>query len=238
MLKNYKFLIIFIFIFSILLLCANNSFASIDITKDNISYSFPDLPYKDRPYFILGTPDSPELFQPYYSVQEFKSIYNLDNTYQYEYLIANNYTNNVTMHIAFMFCYKDIGEYKYYTTVHQNSGWSNARYKIVNGKWQLDGRTGDVATRKDNILASSQNIYYEQGIGKAGLTQNATFDTSIDNAFFQKTPPQVTVVEIAQVEEIPKAIVGVMKTIIPVGLVVLSIFLVIYLIRLVILRQM
>ncbi len=235
MLKNKKILIIFILIFSLLLVFTSNSFASIDIVKDKVNYSFPDLPYKDRPYFILGTPESPELFQPYYSIEEFKSIYGLDNNYQYEYLIANNYTNNVTLHLAFVFCYKDNGEYKYYTTVHENRGWSNARYKIVNGKWQLDGRTGDVATRKENIFASSQNIYYERGL--TGVTQNSTFNTSIDNAFFQKTPPQVTVVEIAQVEEIPKAIVGVMKTIIPVGLVVLSIFLIIYLIRLVILRQ-
>lgn len=68
----------------------------------------------------------------------------------------------------------------------------------------------------------------------------SSFDIMNSNGtiFFQKTPllQGVQVVGVTQVEEIPKAITEVLKMIIPIGLVVLSIFLVIFLVRLVILR--
>lgn len=54
--------------------------------------------------------------------------------------------------------------------------------------------------------------------------------------FFQKPPLVVQLMEITQVEEIPKVIAEVLKLIIPIGLVVLSVVLIIYLVRLVILR--
>lgn len=86
----------------------------------------------------------------------------------------------------------------------------------------------------EHVSYASPMCFIADGLGKV------TSDNINNNVFFQRTPLQQTiqVVEITQVEEIPKAIIQVLKTIIPVGLVVLSIFLVIYLIRLVILRQM
>lgn len=71
---------------------------------------------------------------------------------------------------------------------------------------------------------------------------NSVVYTSIEGyekkeIFFPVTPPlEVQITEITQVEEIPKMITEVLKLIIPIGLVVLSVVLTIYLVRLVILR--
>ena len=64
-------------IFILLFIFISNSFASIDIKKEDNNYSFPDAPYKDRPFFILGTVEEPILFTPTYSIEEFKNIENI-----------------------------------------------------------------------------------------------------------------------------------------------------------------
>lgn len=94
-------------------------------------------------------------------------------------------------------------------------------YKDNGFVWHKYDRTGYVMSSSDYIIYSTRDICYTD-----------------DTIFFRNPPLQqgIQVVEITQVEEIPKAIAETMKTIIPIGLLVLSIFLMIYLIRLVILR--
>lgn len=102
----------------------------------------------------------------------------------------------------------------YYNTYKSNNQNANCTFTVTNGKNSAD----------NNYITyfggSTDTIYLED-----------------DTIFFQVAPPlEVQLVEITQVEEIPKAIAEVLEMIIPIGLVVLSVVLIIYLVQLVISR--
>lgn len=211
MLKNNKFLIVFTLIIIFLLLFITNSFASYDFTTpDGVEYSCPDLPsdFTEDTIFLITTTGN-----GYYYILKFDSV-------PYDNKIYRYYDGKGTTLDSVNYYYYSsegvIGTYDiYYNENHKNYI--------------------SLATNRQNI--TSYDILY-----RLSLVYSSHFNVYNENntIFFQKTPLQQTlqVVEITQVEEIPKAIAQTLKTIIPVGLVVLSIFLVIYLTKSVIFRQM
>lgn len=102
-------------------------------------------------------------------------------------------------------------------------------YKVVDNSLVHQGWTGGLFEKNGfEDLGKNSTIY--------STTSDIYTDSSYNKIFFQN-PPQVEITEITQVEELPKIMNKALQVIIPVGLVVLSIGLLIYVVKSVILRK-
>lgn len=128
--------------------------------------------------------------------------------------------------------YKQSGKYIYAYNSEGMAITDSSYYNTYQSKNQNADCTFTITPGKNS--ADSNYITYFGGSSDTIYLEDNTI-------FFQLTPPvteELQIVKLTQVEEIPKAIVETLKKIIPVGLVVLSIFLIIYLMKLVIFLQM
>lgn len=152
-----------------------------------------------------------------------KVLYNVNDTY-YLLIICNNGVTHDTQ--------------KLYVS-------GEGIYCTYSGKLLFTCRVYDKNTSKWNYYNywdtgcgsySSSNLYKQLAKGTIiSSSANIYTDSSCSKIFFLP-PPQVKVTTIAQVEELPKVIMGIMKVIIPIGLVILLIGLLIYVIKSVISR--
>lgn len=164
-------------------------------------------------------------------------IYNIkeDNLYLYQHWRSSHGDCGTVVHIItenedtfnfYSYCdhYKDLANLNTY------------KYNKETNTFEIIASVGGTYSFSFN----KSQYKYVYGFNKVYTDNTLTTEYDFTKCdFFLKTPLQgVQVVEITQVEEIPKAIAETMKTIIPIGLIVLSIFLIIYLMKSVIFRQM
>lgn len=210
MIKNHKIFVIVFLSIMITFLCLSNVYAT------NYNENSIEIEYNDK---VIVFPTLLENLNCKFTDYNYTLSYCDDGKYWLNFCMAENVEKFV--HVP----YSSFGSL-YHRLLFKNKSGENLtefRYYFENNKWVCrdSGTDGLVRNSVVDYILSTSDIYNEN-----------------DTIFFQKTPlfKGVQVVEITQVEEIPKAIAETMKTIIPIGLVVLSIFLMIYLIRLVILR--
>lgn len=210
MVKNYKiFIICFLFIL-LTSLCVSNVYAT------NYNENSIEIEYNDK---VIVFPTTLENLNCKFTDYNYVLSYCNDGKYWLNFCMAESIEK--CMHVPYSF----MGDL-YHRVLFKNKSGENLteyRYYFENNKWVCrdNGTDGLVRNSVVDYILSNNDIYNEN-----------------NTIFFQKTPlfKGVQVVEITQVEEIPKAITETMKTIIPIGLVGLSIFLMIYLIQLVISR--
>lgn len=144
------------------------------------------------------------------------------------------YTNDIKNYTSVTRDSHDYWNIRFYT---DRSFSTTVNYKRSRGSYKYDGINAKRDSEGNYYLDFANCGYLDYG----DYTCINTFIKSYndiymgDDIFFQVTP-QVAIQEITQVEELPKIIMKVLKVIIPAGLVVLSIGLLIYVIKLVILR--
>lgn len=194
-----------------------NSFASTEVLLSNGErYNLPDFSdyVQDKDYFIAyGNSTN------YTSVDFFILI-------PYDYKTQTVYTDKTSSYVHFyLLNYKgDFPSSNYFTYVKRNPYYT---CYSTSTSWSIDYFEDRDSGR--GFSTSFYGIYTTQNI--TGLKNN--------DVVFQPTPQvvgEVRIPEIQSVEEIPQAMSKVLEMIIPVGLIVLSIGLLIYLVRLVISR--
>ena len=212
MIKNNKFIIIFILFILFICLSLNNVYAT-NSSTDNI-----EVKYKDKTITFPTLLENQNCnFTEYYYTLSYCS----DNRYWLNFCKEEDINKVIYMP------YKSWGTDMHKILFNNKKGdnLTEFRYYLDNNKWVMrdSGTDGLVRNTLVDFILSTNDIYNEDG-----------------TIFFQKTPlleqQVVEIMEITQVEEIPKAIAEVMKMIIPIGLVVLSAVLIIYLVHLVISR--
>lgn len=217
--STQKFLLIIV-IFLLCVFAFINSSFSYSGTKGNISYNLPDfnsiVDFNYDEYFIMYYPGNGK----------------------YRLVISRTSLKNETY--PFYFYYNDIngamqlrGNHPVNGSVYEcsnnDTSWNLCKnYNVNTGGiiygfeyWDNDLPHFSKEEAERYIITSNFDVYFDDYTGK--------------KLVFQKTP-QVEIMEITQVEKIPEIMSKVLQMIIPVGLVVLSIGLLIYVIKSVILR--
>lgn len=215
MLKNKKILIILLLSILLIGISSSNVFGVVSTSAGDYT-DFP-FPINEETYeIVLVNHGSWTSNDHWFAFPKGQGLFYMsDNILSY----YNNTSNSVTV---------------YYGDAHTNS-ISVYKSPSVSSK-------SSVNWSELGVDSSKEGNYNTDGLRHIIYTNSIVY-TSLEgyknnDIFFRATPLQgVQVVEITQVEEIPKAITQILKTIIPIGLLILSIFLGIFLIRLVILRQ-
>lgn len=223
MLKNNKITKKFLFITSMFL------FFIYIFINNSLGYS------GNNGYLNYNLPDFNDFID--FSVDEYFIMYH-PKTKDYRLVISKNTLKDDNF--PFYFYYNDIdgamqlrGNYSVYGYVYtfsdNDTNWSLSKEYNVSTRgiiYNFDYWDNDLPHFSEDeankyIITSNCDVYFDDYTGK--------------KLVFQK-PPQVEMMIITQVEEIPEMITTILKMIIPVGLIVLSIGLVIFLIRWVILQ--
>lgn len=167
-----------------------------------------------------------------------------------DYLKTTEYFNENYTCIGFLW-----NNQKYYVFFYENTADLKVHFYRVNGvRWEFYTSSG---AKGVHMTFDTSGNYLDtiNGVGNVTdgykfwdwfggavtsnniLLANGKIYGSDSNLFFQMPPPiveEITITEIAKVEELPEVIVKTMKTIIPIGLKILSMVLIIFLVRLVI----
>lgn len=222
--KNKKLLLLFLVILISFVLLNNKSFASentLTFKHNEEEITLQNFTFSNNPYAIISGDGSIRVFVYEGTIEEgyiyCPYIYYTGSRWELSFCSYSNDNDEISVKdskLVFNIYTYDTENYTY--TISYTGNWCS-----------FSGGT-------EGVYYASPMCFIANGLG------NVSSDNIKDNVFFQVAPllQGVQVVEIAQVEEIPKAIAQTMKTIIPVGLVGLSIFLVIYLTKSVISRQM
>ncbi len=222
LLKNKLFIIFSLFIiltFFIFNCCFSSSEKIIDFTSSELNRTFsvtlPSGYGVDYSYFVIG-------FQPYYS----------DYSHSYCYRLVMAISNCPLYYDGSYWRPKDESSLGYYNTFHSKDYSSFSKFPS-----SLDFSAYSISDFKSSV-----------GFGVTGLDINDLVysnytiynDASDSKVVFQGAPQeveQITIPAITQAEEIPQVMSKVLTMIIPIGLIVFSSGLLIYLVRLVILRM-
>lgn len=209
-------LLLFLFIFSI------KANASFDFSYNDVTYTFPDLPE-----------NSDKFDNRYFSIFKYSNgTYQLLSYVGFDPSTMIVINNNTKLHGV---CYND-GSY----IKDINGGRIVKFWTATDDTWTFDswqpGRSiyeyyGGAETA-DKFIYSTVDIYPLVGGDIYGNTAPFTINSGF---FFQKTL-QLLIPQIQTVEELPKIVTIVIKTIIPIGLIIFGILLLVLLIRWVILR--
>lgn len=212
--KN-KILIMIIFIFALFLFFnIKNVNASFDITYNDVKYSLPDLPsdVADKHFIIVceGTP----------SVDKDVILFYNTKPYKYYQECSNYYSQYKADCIPVGF-----EPLSYVYTPSGTSGWVSKQFS-----YRFHGVTGFNINWYTLIYSNNDILIYKSEKDNS---------TEVLGTFFQLPVTEIpeTIPALETVEQIPTAMVETLKMIIPVGLVVLSAVLLIYLTKSVISRM-
>lgn len=160
-------------------------------------------------------------------------VYNLNSGTNKIFLSVNKFLDNKSCkYMALMYWNNQYNITLTDNIITANCIWSGS-HEIV--AFYYDNNLNCIGYHIDNINnGNSVTFDNVNGYFSSTFTVRNNKGETVEPFFPQA--PQVTIMEITQVEELPKIMDKALQVIIPIGLVVLSIGLVIYLIRLVILR--
>lgn len=208
---NNKILMFFLltFVFFIFL-NMTTVFGSFDFTYNNTNYSLPDLPFDiiDHPDFLIVI-DKNKNYQVCYPSSTYQIPFYYQNSKDSKYQGIQYWSNNDTEKVIVGNISNGLN-WCYYSLSSSSSSWSSMQTTKANQIQTLN--SFDNMTR--SVIYSSVNIINEDG-----------------SVFFLAPVPMMVVPVLETAEELPKAILGTLKTIIPVCLVLLAVVLLVYLIR-------
>lgn len=213
---NYKFIFIaFALLFS-LFLFSNNSYATIDVLYEGEHHLLPDFPtdtdkmhdYNHCAHFFIVYDENNNTYHSFFYSNRFRA-FDSENFYQF--------TGSGTSGVSW-FTY----------VVGTDTDWT---YRTQNTTMTVNN-TGDWIC----IYSDIDLHYWYYGAYNAETERDTYFFHLAPHGGIQQVQVQQTILQVEELEKIPQGITQTLMTIIPVGLLGLLIFLVIFLIRLVILR--
>lgn len=200
--KNKIILTSFILLAFILFFNINNVLAYSNISNTGVEYTFPDE--------LLSIIKSSEYYNDDYYVMGFKSTYH-----------GNYYINFVKKTDSLKITFNNQNDF----SANENVNYYSWAYKISDFSLVVKS---DLLTNKSY---NAQSLFGKKCDSNIFYLDKGKFYTSSGEVFFQVPVTAVVIPSLETAEQIPQAIAKTLKILIPIGLIVLSVGLGIYLIK-------